>query len=87
MHTLGWPLYNNAYGGSFMYHWENNLVSIGFVVGLDYQNTYLSPYKEFQVPFSPFSPFFVFLLTSNFWVCFFFFEIEMEASPNDQEIP
>ena len=84
MHTLGWHLYNNAYGGSFMYHWENNLVSIGFVVGLDYQNTYLSPYKEFQVPFFSLFSLFCFL---NFWVCFFFFEIEMEASPNDQEIP
>jgi len=48
MHTMGWPLNNNAYGGSFMYHWENNLVSLGFVVGLDYKNPYLSPYKEFQ---------------------------------------
>jgi electron-transferring-flavoprotein dehydrogenase len=48
IHTLGWPLYNTAYGGSFMYHWENNLVSLGFVIGLDYKNPYLSPYKEFQ---------------------------------------
>lgn len=48
LHTIGWPLNPDTYGGSFMYHWENNQVSIGYVVGLDYKNTYLSPYKEFQ---------------------------------------
>ena len=37
-----------TYGGSWLYHWDNNLVSIGFVVGLDYQNPYLSPFEEFQ---------------------------------------
>jgi len=47
-HTAGWPLDNNTYGGSFLYHLEDNLVSIGFVVGLDYSNPYLSPYEEFQ---------------------------------------
>lgn len=47
-HTAGWPLENTTYGGSFVYHLEDNLVSIGFVVGLDYTNPYLSPYEEFQ---------------------------------------
>ena len=47
-HTAGWPLDNKTYGGSFIYHLDNNQISIGFVVGLDYQNTYLSPYEEFQ---------------------------------------
>jgi electron-transferring-flavoprotein dehydrogenase len=48
IHTAGWPLDNSTYGGSFMYHLENNLVAVGFVVGLAYQNPYLSPYEEFQ---------------------------------------
>jgi electron-transferring-flavoprotein dehydrogenase len=48
MHTVGWPLKSDTYGGSFLYHWGENLVSIGFVVGLDYSNPYLSPYEEFQ---------------------------------------
>ena len=48
IHSIGWPLYNNAYGGSFMYKISNNMASIGFVVGLDYKNPYLSPYEEFQ---------------------------------------
>jgi electron-transferring-flavoprotein dehydrogenase len=47
-HTVGWPLDNKTYGGSFIYHLENNQVAIGFVVGLDYANPYLSPYEEFQ---------------------------------------
>ena len=47
-HTVGWPLDNRTYGGSFIYHMENNLISIGFVVGLDYQNPYLDPFNEFQ---------------------------------------
>jgi electron-transferring-flavoprotein dehydrogenase len=47
-HTIGWPVDTKTYGGSFLYHWENNLVSIGFVVGLDYENPYLSPFEEFQ---------------------------------------
>ncbi len=47
-HTIGWPMDNATYGGSWMYHYGKNLVSIGFVVGLDYQNPYLSPYEEFQ---------------------------------------
>ena len=48
IHSIGWPLYNKAYGGSFIYKLTNNLASIGFVVGLDYKNPYLSPYQEFQ---------------------------------------
>jgi len=48
MHTTGWPLDNDTYGGSFLYHLDNNKVSIGFVIGLDYKNPYLSPYLEFQ---------------------------------------
>ena len=48
VHTVGWPLDGNTYGGSFLYHLENNQVAVGFVVGLDYQNPFLSPYDEFQ---------------------------------------
>lgn len=48
MHTLGWPMDLKTWGGSFMYHFDKNLVSIGYVVGLDYQNPYLNPYREFQ---------------------------------------
>ncbi len=48
MHTIGWPLDNETYGGSFLYHLDKNLVSVGFVIGLDYKNPYLSPYEEFQ---------------------------------------
>ena len=47
-HTLGWPLTTRTGGGSFMYHFGDNLVSIGFVVHLNYQNPYLSPFEEFQ---------------------------------------
>lgn len=47
-HTMGWPLGNKTGGGSFMYHLEDNLVSIGFVVHLNYQNPHLYPYMEFQ---------------------------------------
>lgn len=47
-HTIGWPLEHQTYGGSFLYHLEENKVSIGFVIGLDYQNPHLSPYMEFQ---------------------------------------
>lgn len=47
-HTLGWPLDYNTYGGSFLYHMKPNKVLLGFVVGLDYENPYLSPYQEFQ---------------------------------------
>jgi electron-transferring-flavoprotein dehydrogenase len=48
IHTAGWPLDNDTYGGSFLYHLENNQVVVGFIVGLGYQNPYLSPYEEFQ---------------------------------------
>jgi electron-transferring-flavoprotein dehydrogenase len=47
-HTLGWPLSRDTGGGSFMYHLEDNLVAIGFVVHLNYANPYLYPYMEFQ---------------------------------------
>jgi len=47
-HTMGWPLDNSTGGGSFMYHWGDNLVSIGFVVHLNYKNPYISPFEEFQ---------------------------------------
>ncbi len=48
VHTCGWPLDHKTYGGSFLYHLENNQVAVGFVVGLDYANPYLSPFEEFQ---------------------------------------
>jgi electron-transferring-flavoprotein dehydrogenase len=48
IHTTGWPLDTKTYGGSFLYHLENNQVMVGYVVGLDYENPYLSPYEEFQ---------------------------------------
>jgi len=48
MHSAGWPLSSNVYGGSFLYHMDKNQISIGFVMGLDYQNPHLSPYEEFQ---------------------------------------
>src|SRR5262245_25846936 len=48
IHTIGWPLDRRTYGGSFLYHLENNQVAVGFVVGLDYENPYLSPFEEFQ---------------------------------------
>jgi electron-transferring-flavoprotein dehydrogenase len=48
IHTAGWPLDRSTYGGSFLYHMENNQVAVGFVVGLGYENPYLSPYEEFQ---------------------------------------
>ncbi len=48
VHTAGWPLDRDTYGGSFLYHLENNQVAVGFVVGLGYSNPYLSPYEEFQ---------------------------------------
>ena len=47
-HSIGWPLDSSTYGGSFMYHLENNQVATGFVVGLDYANPYLNPFEEFQ---------------------------------------
>ena len=47
-HTIGWPLDAGTYGGSFLYHFGENLVSYGFVIGLDYSNPYLSPFEEMQ---------------------------------------
>jgi len=48
IHTVGWPLDFGTYGGSFMYHIEDNKVAVGYVVGLDYTNPHLSPFDEFQ---------------------------------------
>ena len=48
IHTIGWPLDTQTYGGSFLYHLENRQVAVGFVLGLDYSNPYLSPFEEFQ---------------------------------------
>ncbi len=48
VHTAGWPLDSHTYGGSFLYHMNDNQVAVGFVVGLGYSNPYLSPYEEFQ---------------------------------------
>jgi electron-transferring-flavoprotein dehydrogenase len=47
-HTMGWPLDNGTGGGSFLYHFDDNLVAVGFVVHLNYENPYLSPFEEFQ---------------------------------------
>jgi electron-transferring-flavoprotein dehydrogenase len=47
-HTFGWPLADRTGGGSFLYHYDDNLVSVGFVVHLNYENPYLSPFDEFQ---------------------------------------
>ncbi|WP_459617781.1 electron transfer flavoprotein-ubiquinone oxidoreductase [Bordetella sp. 2513F-2] len=48
VHTAGWPLDADTYGGSFLYHLDNNLVAVGMVIGLDYANPWLSPFDEFQ---------------------------------------
>jgi electron-transferring-flavoprotein dehydrogenase len=48
VHSIGWPLDTATYGGSFLYHLENRQVAVGFVVGLDYMNPFLSPFEEFQ---------------------------------------
>lgn len=48
MHTIGWPLNHKTYGGSFMYHLNDNKIALGMVIGLDYQNPYLSPFEELQ---------------------------------------
>ncbi len=48
VHTVGWPLDPSTYGGSFLYHLENNQVAVGFVIGLGYANPHLSPFDEFQ---------------------------------------
>ncbi len=48
VHTAGWPMENNTYGGSFLYHMEDNKIAMGFITGLNYSNPYLSPFEEFQ---------------------------------------
>jgi electron-transferring-flavoprotein dehydrogenase len=48
LHTAGWPMENDTYGGAFLYHGENNQVFLGFITGLDYGNPYLSPFEELQ---------------------------------------
>lgn len=48
VHSIGWPLTGDTYGGSFLYHLGDNLVSVGFITGLDYANPYLSPFEEMQ---------------------------------------
>jgi len=48
VHTIGWPLDTRTYGGSWLYHFEKSQISIGFVIGLDYQNPHLSPFDEMQ---------------------------------------
>ena len=48
LHSVGWPMDSATYGGSFLYHLEDNQVAIGFVIALDYKNPYLSPFEEFQ---------------------------------------
>ena len=48
VHTIGWPMDGKTYGGSWLYHWKDNIISIGYVTGLDYTNPYLSPFEEMQ---------------------------------------
>ncbi|RMX05938.1 electron transfer flavoprotein-ubiquinone oxidoreductase [Corticibacter populi] len=48
IHTAGWPMDSKTYGGAFLYHMDGNRIALGFVVGLDYSNPYLSPFEEFQ---------------------------------------
>ncbi|MBY0408212.1 MAG: electron transfer flavoprotein-ubiquinone oxidoreductase, partial [Rickettsiales bacterium] len=48
LHSVGWPMDSQTYGGSFLYHIENNQVAVGFITGLDYANPYLDPFQEFQ---------------------------------------
>ncbi|WP_420474237.1 electron transfer flavoprotein-ubiquinone oxidoreductase [Noviherbaspirillum sp. ST9] len=48
VHTAGWPMMDNTFGGGFLYHLEDNKVTLGFVIGLDYQNPYMSPFEEMQ---------------------------------------
>jgi len=48
VHTAGWPMDNDTYGGGFLYHLEGNKVTLGFVIGLDYKNPWLSPFEEMQ---------------------------------------
>jgi electron-transferring-flavoprotein dehydrogenase len=48
VHTAGWPMNDSTYGGSFLYHMEDNKIALGFITGLNYSNPYLSPFEEFQ---------------------------------------
>ena len=48
VHTSGWPIEDNSFGGGFLYHLEDNKVTLGFVLGLDYSNTYMNPFEEMQ---------------------------------------
>jgi flavin-dependent dehydrogenase len=48
LHTAGWPMNSDTYGGAFLYHMEDNKVTMGFITGLDYSNPYLSPFEEMQ---------------------------------------
>jgi electron-transferring-flavoprotein dehydrogenase len=48
LHTAGWPMDHSTYGGAFLYHMEDNKISLGFITGLDYSNPYLSPFEEMQ---------------------------------------
>jgi len=48
VHTVGWPMEGKTYGGSFLYHLEDNQVAVGYVIGLDYENPHMSPFEEFQ---------------------------------------
>jgi electron-transferring-flavoprotein dehydrogenase len=48
VHTAGWPMVDDTFGGGFLYHLEDNKVTLGFVIGLDYQNPYMSPFEEMQ---------------------------------------
>jgi len=48
VHTTGWPMTDNTFGGGFLYHMDGNKVTLGFVIGLDYQNPYMSPFEEMQ---------------------------------------
>jgi len=47
-HSVGWPLPNDVYGGTFLYHMSPNLVHLGMIAGLGYKNPHFNPYKEFQ---------------------------------------
>jgi electron-transferring-flavoprotein dehydrogenase len=55
VHTLGWPLDRTTYGGSWLYHMEDRMISLGLVIGLDYANPYISPFREFQVSLGSYS--------------------------------
>jgi len=63
VHTMGWPLDMHTYGGGWVYHMDQGLVSLGLVIGLDYKNPYLSPYRELQR--MKHHPYFRALLSSN----------------------